>query len=89
MSRLVLPAAVTRPGTWVIETATIQLSLLSLGPPGSRSMTTAQRSTPTGFERVTTSAWRSVRRLLPQPVAEAIRKPAKPALRAVGVIRNV
>ena len=52
-------------------------------------MTTARRSTPTGFERVTTSAWRSVRRLLPQPVAEAIRKPAKPALRAVGVIRNV
>jgi hypothetical protein len=38
-------------------------------------MSTAQSSTPTGFERVATSAWRSVRRFLPTSVAEAIRKP--------------
>jgi hypothetical protein len=49
----------------------------------------AQRSTPTGFERVATSAWRSVRRFLPPSVAEAIRQPAKRALRALGLIRNV
>jgi hypothetical protein len=52
-------------------------------------MGTAQSSIPTGFERAATSAWRSVRRFLPQSVAEAIRKPAKRALHAVGLIRNV
>jgi hypothetical protein len=51
-------------------------------------MSTAQRSVPTRVERVATSAWRSVRRFLPQPVAEAIRKPAKRALGAVGLIHN-
>jgi len=51
-------------------------------------MSTSQSSTPTGFERIVTSAWRSVRRYLPKPVAEAIRVPAKRALRAVGLIRT-
>jgi hypothetical protein len=41
------------------------------------------------FERRATSVWRSVRRFLPERVAEAIRIPAKRALRAVGVIREV
>jgi hypothetical protein len=52
-------------------------------------MSSAQRSMPTGFERVATSAWRSVRRFLPQSVAEAIRVPAKRALHAFGLIRSV
>jgi hypothetical protein len=50
-------------------------------------MSTAQRSAPTGFERAATSAWRSVRRFLPKSVAEAIRRPARRGLRAVGLIR--
>jgi hypothetical protein len=50
-------------------------------------MSTAQPSTPSSFERVTTSAWRSVRRFLPKPVAEAIRVPARRALRKLGLIR--
>jgi hypothetical protein len=52
-------------------------------------MSTAQPSTPTGFERVATSAWRSVRRFLPTSVAAAISRPAKRALRAVGLVRSV
>jgi hypothetical protein len=48
----------------------------------------AQTSTSTGFERRATAAWRSVRRYLPRPVAEAIRKPAKSTLRALGLIRS-
>jgi hypothetical protein len=51
-------------------------------------MSTEQRSTPTGFERAATSTWRSVRRFLPKPVADAIRRPAKRALHAVGLIRS-
>jgi len=51
-------------------------------------MGTTQTSAPTGFERVATSAWRSVRGVLPQSVAEAIRRPAKRVLRAVGLVRN-
>ena len=51
-------------------------------------MSTAQRSTPSGFERATTSAWRSIRRVLPGSVAEAIRVPAKRALRRLGLVRN-
>ena len=52
-------------------------------------MSTAQRSMPGGFERRATSVWRSVRRFLPERVAEVIRIPAKRALRAVGLIREV
>jgi hypothetical protein len=52
------------------------------------SMSTAQTSAATGFERAATSAWRAVRGILPQSVAEAIRRPAKRALRAVGLIRS-
>jgi hypothetical protein len=48
----------------------------------------AQTSTPTGFERRATAAWRSIRRYLPKPVANAIRKPAKGALRALGLIHT-
>lgn len=48
----------------------------------------AQASTPSGFERRATSAWRSIRRYLPRPVADAIRKPAKRMLRALGLIRS-
>jgi hypothetical protein len=51
-------------------------------------MSTAHSPTPTGAERVATSAWRAVRRFLPRSVAEAIRVPAKRALRAVGVIHS-
>ena len=40
------------------------------------------------FERAATTAWRSVRRFLPKPVAEAIRKPSKRALAADGLIRK-
>ena len=47
-----------------------------------------QTSTPTGFERRATAAWRSIRRYLPKPVANAIRKPAKRTLRALGLIRT-
>jgi hypothetical protein len=43
---------------------------------------------PIGFERVATSAWRSVRRFLPPSVAEAIRGPARRALHALGLIRS-
>jgi hypothetical protein len=43
---------------------------------------------PTGFERVVTSAWRSVRRFLPRSVAEAIRVPARRVLHALGLIRS-
>jgi hypothetical protein len=46
-------------------------------------------ATPTGFERIATSVWRSVRRFLPASVAESIRVPVKRALRAMGLIRNV
>jgi len=52
-------------------------------------MSTAQPSTPNGFERVATSAWRSVRQYLPRSVAEAIRVPAKRVLHALGLIRQV
>jgi hypothetical protein len=52
-------------------------------------MSTGQQSTTGGFERVATSAWRSVRRFLPRSVAEAIRVPAKRGLRALGLIRQV
>lgn len=51
-------------------------------------MSTVQPSTPSGFERVATSAWRSARRYLPDQVAEAIRVPAKRALAKVGLIRR-
>jgi hypothetical protein len=51
-------------------------------------MSTAQPSTPSGFERVTTSAWRAVRRVLPASVAEAIRVPVKRAMRKLGLVRN-
>jgi hypothetical protein len=51
-------------------------------------MSSAQRSRPSGFERLATSAWRSVRRLLPRSVAEAIRVPARRALHALGLIRS-
>jgi hypothetical protein len=50
-------------------------------------MTTTQSSTPTVFERVATSAWRSVRRFLPTSVANAIPGPTKRVLRAVGLVR--
>ena len=36
-----------------------------------------------------TAVWRSISRYLPRPVAEAIRKPAKRTLRALGLIRGV
>jgi hypothetical protein len=52
-------------------------------------MSAAQRSMPGAFEQRATSVWRSVRRFLPERVAEAIRIPAKRALRAVGLIREV
>jgi hypothetical protein len=52
-------------------------------------MSTARPSTPNAFERVTTSAWRSVRRYLPKSVAAAIRVPAKRLLHALGLIRQV
>jgi hypothetical protein len=55
---------------------------------GNRSMSTAQPSPPGAFERVTTSAWRSVRRFLPKSVAEAIRVPARRALGRFGLIRK-
>jgi len=51
-------------------------------------MSTTQRSAATGFERIATTAWRSARRVLPQSVAETIRRPAKRALRAVGLIKS-
>jgi hypothetical protein len=51
-------------------------------------MSTVQGSAPTGFERAATSAWRSVRGILPESVAEAIRRPAKRALRAVRLVRS-
>jgi hypothetical protein len=51
-------------------------------------MSSAQPSRPTGFERIATSAWRSVRRFLPRSVAEAIRVPARRALHALGLIRS-
>jgi hypothetical protein len=50
-------------------------------------MSSAQSSTVGTFERVTTSAWRSIRRILPSSVAEAIRVPARRGLRKVGLIR--
>jgi len=52
-------------------------------------MSTAQQSKLGGFERVATSAWRSIRRYLPNTVAEAIRVPAKRGLHALGLIRQV
>jgi hypothetical protein len=55
---------------------------------GNRQMSTAQRSTPGAFERHATTMWRSVRRYLPDRVAEAIRIPARRALRALGLIRE-
>jgi hypothetical protein len=64
------------------------LSGEQLGSRGMTSMSTAQTSAPTGFERAATSAWRTVRGILPQSVAEAIRRPAKRALRAVGLVRS-
>jgi hypothetical protein len=51
-------------------------------------MGTTRSSTANGFERGVTSAWRSVRRFLPRPVAEAIRKPARRVLHGLGLIRN-
>jgi hypothetical protein len=51
-------------------------------------MSTAQPSTTNGFERAVTSAWRSVRRVLPGPVAEAIRKPARRVLHKLHLIRR-
>jgi hypothetical protein len=52
-------------------------------------MSTAQRSAPGAFERRATTLWRSVRRYLPDSMAEAIRIPAKRVLRALGLIREV
>jgi hypothetical protein len=52
-------------------------------------MSTAQRPAPGAFERRATSVWRSVRRYLPNSVAEVIRLPAKRALRALGLIHEV
>ena len=52
-------------------------------------MGTAQQPKPSGFEQVATSAWRSIRRFLPNSVAEAIRVPAKRGLRSLGLIHQV
>jgi hypothetical protein len=52
-------------------------------------MSMVQRPTPGAFERRATSVWRSMRRYLPSSVAEAIRVPARHALRALGLIREV
>jgi hypothetical protein len=51
-------------------------------------MGTTKSSTPTGFERGVTAAWRSVRRFLPRGVAETIRKPARRVLHKLGLIRT-
>jgi hypothetical protein len=46
----------------------------------------AERGKGGGFEQRATSAWRSVRRHLPEGVAEAIRVPSKKVLRRLGLI---
>ena len=52
-------------------------------------MSSLQSPPRSGFERRATSAWRAIRRYLPASVAEAIRVPAKRALHALGLIREV
>jgi hypothetical protein len=47
-----------------------------------------QQPAPGAFERHAASAWRTARRYLPRSVAEAIRVPARRALRALGLIRE-
>jgi len=51
-------------------------------------MSMVQQPTPGAFERHATSVWRTARRYLPRSVAEAIRVPARRALRALGLIRE-
>jgi hypothetical protein len=52
-------------------------------------MSSAQQPTATGFERVVTSVWHTVRRVLPPSVADEIGAAAKRVLRSLGLVRSV